>query len=280
MAAPLISVVIPCYNQGKYLEEALQSLARCDQRLFEVVIVNDGSTDAYTNQYLAGLDSKRYKVLSQQNLGLGEARNNGIKIASAPYVLPLDSDNTIEPEYLTKSIGILEQDPAVAVVYGNARYFGEKTGILKPGPFNLQKLMLGNYIDACAVVRKTVIAEVGYYDNMKIMGYEDWDLWLRIAFKGYLFHYVDEALFNYRVRSQSMMRNLNANIKQQNEIEEYFTNKYPDKLSFEGVSDHFIYKIKKKPFRFIYRLLLKKFFPAYYERLIRENKMYRNFLYD
>lgn len=275
-----VSVVIPCYNHGQYLEDVLKSLDQCDTNLFEVIIVNDGSTDEYTNQYLLDLSRKGYNVISQKNLGLGAARNEGIKKAKGKYILPLDADNRIHPDYITKSLEVFEKYDDIAVVYSNANYFGEKTGILRPGPFNLQRLMLGNYIDACAVIRKTVIEEVGFYDNMRIMGYEDWDLWLRIGFKDYKFYYIDEALFDYRVTNNSMMRSLNADIKRQNEIEQYFIDKYKDKLSYNDILDHLIYKAKKRPFNFFYKLLLQKVFPSHYNKLIRENKIYRGFYYD
>jgi glycosyltransferase involved in cell wall biosynthesis len=280
MNKKLLSVVIPCYNQGIYLKEALESLDKCSPELFETIIVNDGSTDHHTNEYLKALSRQGYQVLFQENQGLGHARNNGIKLASGTYILPLDADNRIYPDYMTKGIEILDRDEKVAVVYGNANYFGDKSGQLKPGKFNLQRLMMGNYIDACAVIRKNVIEEVGYYDNMKIMGYEDWDLWLRIAFKDYKFSYIDQALFDYRVVTNSMMKTLNRDVRKQNEIEEYFKLKYADKLDFEFVKDYFVYKMKKKPGRFIYRLFLKKYFPERHEKLIRENKMYNGWLYD
>lgn len=276
----LVSVVIPCYNHGQYLEDALNSLEKCDSTLFEVIIVNDGSTDEYTNQYLLDLSRKGYNVISQKNSGLGAARNEGIKKAKGKFILPLDADNRIYPDYITKSLEVFEKYDDIAVVYGNANYIGEKTGILKPGPFNLQRLMLGNYIDACAVIKKTVIEEVGFYDNMRIMGYEDWDLWLRIGFKDYKFYYVDEVLFDYRVINNSMMRSLNADVKRQNEIEQYFIEKYKDKLSYNSILDHLIYRAKKKPFNFFYKLLLQKVFPSHYNKLIRENKIYRGFYYD
>jgi len=280
MSAPIISVVIPCYNQGKYLKDALDSLHQCDSALFETIIVNDGSTDEFTNQYLEELSKTGYNVIFQQNTGLGGARNSGIHRATGKYILPLDADNKIYPAYLERSISILDNNENVAVVYGNANYIGEKKGVLKPGPFNLQRLMLGNYIDACAVIRKTVIEEVGFFENMKIMGYEDWDLWLRIGFKGYGFQYLDEVLFDYRVSADSMMKTLNASIQQQNEIETYFLNKYKDKLSFDFVYDYMVYRFKKKPFKHLYKILLKKFFPEYYNELVNQNKIYKGFLYD
>jgi glycosyltransferase involved in cell wall biosynthesis len=277
---PIVSIVIPCYNQGTYLKETLDSLAAVDKDQVETIIVNDGSTDKYTNDYLRELSSQGYRVVFQENKGLGGARNRGIKEARGKYILPLDADNTIFPGYISKGVAIMEAREDVAVVYGNAEYFGEKQGILAPGPFNLQKLMLGNFIDACAVIRKAVIEEVCYYDNMKIMGFEDWDLWLRIALKGHKFHYIDETLFNYRVHQHSMMRTLNRDIRLQNEIEDYLAQKYRDQLSFTVVKDYFIGKIKRRPFHFFYRLVLQKYFPTYYERSIREGRMYKGWLYE
>jgi glycosyltransferase involved in cell wall biosynthesis len=275
-----VTVVIPCFNQGVFLQDALKSLSVCNQSLFDTVIVNDGSTDAGTNEYLQQLKREGWNVVFQENRGLGEARNTGIRLALTPYILPLDSDNMIRPSYLSKGIEMLDQHGDVAVVYGDAAYFGDKTGIYKSGEFNLQLLMLANRIDACAMIRKSVIEEVGYYDNMEIMGYEDWDLWLRIAFKGYKFHYIGELLFDYRVTSNSMMKTLNRNIEKQNKIEKYFSEKYADKLSFEGVFNHVVYKAKRHPLNFLARMFLKKFFPAYYEKSIAENRRYRGYLYE
>ncbi len=280
MSFPLLSVIIPCYNQGKFLMEALNSLDLCDKSKFETIIINDGSTDSLTNKLLEELKKEGYNIIIQENKGLGGARNTGILFARGKYILPLDADNAIYPNYINKSIEILEANSQVAVVYGNAEFFGNKKGVLMPGEFNLQQLMLGNFIDACAVIRKTVLDEVGMYDNMPIMGYEDWDLWLRIAFKGYEFRYFNETLFKYRVTSNSMMRNLKKDIKRRNEIEDYFTTKYAGKLSFDFVNNYFFYHLKKRPFFILYRMVLKKYLPSYYNQLILQHKLYKGHIYD
>lgn len=275
-----VSVVIPCFNQGRLIDEALNSLKQCDSSAYEVIIVNDGSTDEFTNTRLKQLAGEGYNVIFQENKGLGAARNVGIKAAVGSLILPLDADNKIYPGYINDCPRLFDLYPEIAVVYGNGNYFGEKEGLFKPGPFSLQKLMVGNFIDACALVKKSVIQEVGYYDEMKIMGLEDWDLWLRIAFKGYGFHYVEKVLFDYRVAKGSMISQLNQNIARQNEIELYFKSKYAGKLDFDFLNNYFIGKIKRKPFSFFYRLLYKKFFPGRYDRLIKEHKMYNGWLYD
>lgn len=277
---PLVSVIIPCYNQGTYIKDALDSLEKCDKSLFELIIVNDGSTDEFTNRYLKAISEQGMSVIFQENMGLAMARNNGIRKANGKYILPLDSDNKIRPGYLVAGIEILEKHPEVAVVYGNAAYFGDKTGSLVPGRFNLQRLMLRNYIDACTIIRKSVIEEVGLYETMKYMGLEDWDLWLRIAFAGYGFYYVDEIMFDYRVSSHSMIKSLTGSIEKQNGIEEYFLAKYPDKLSPADVVNDTLKRLKRRPFGFLRKLFLKKYFPAYYGKLVNNNKIYRHEFYD
>jgi glycosyltransferase involved in cell wall biosynthesis len=280
MGSEIISIIIPCYNQGLYIQDALDSLKKCDPRLYEVIIINDGSSDNYTNEYLKRLSENGYHVIFQENKGLGEARNVGIAHSKGQYILPLDADNKILPAYLEDSFRIFSKEKETAVVYGNAGYFGQKTGVLKPGHFNLQRMMLGNYIDACAVIRKSVLEEVGYYDNMQIMGFEDWDLWLRIAFKEYKFHYIDKVLFEYRVSANSMIKNLTADIKKQNAIKDYFLEKYPDKLDFSFVEEKILFRIKKRFFSFLYARILKRFFPRYYQTLIDQSKIYKGLLYD
>lgn len=208
---PKISIIIPCFNHGQYLLEALQSVERCNNKdLFEIIIINDGSTDGHTIQVLKDVESnKDYRVIHQPNQGLGAARNNAIRQARGEYILPLDSDNRLRPAYITKSITILDNNPSVAIVYGNAWRFGDEELLWNIGPFDQQLLMVGNYIDACAVFRKKMWEDLGGYDDkMPVMGVEDWDFWLRASFKGYMFHYIPEVLFDYRVMDNSMIRSL------------------------------------------------------------------------
>ena len=201
-----VTIIIPCYNQGHYLAEALQSIAVANMELIDVLIVNDGSTNDETKSILNKLHQEGFTIINQENQGLGAARNAGIMASNTDYILPLDADNKIISSFIERAINILDHDLSYAVVFSNANYFGDKTGILKPGKFNLQRLMLGNYIDACAMIRRSAICQVGLYDKMRIMGYEDWDLWLKLAFNGYEFYYLNELGFEYRVRKDSMMK--------------------------------------------------------------------------
>lgn len=202
-----VSVVIPCYNQGEFILEAISSVESCQDAVYEIIIVNDGSTEPLTKKVLQYLKDRGYLVIDQTNQGLARARNKGISKAKGRYILPLDSDNKIRPEYLTKSIEILDKFPEVGVVYGDVQLFDRRKDILPVPDFDINKLAMGNYIDACAVLRKQVWIDCGGYDD-KIpdkLGYEDWDLWLGAATKGWKFYHIPEVMFDYRVREDSMV---------------------------------------------------------------------------
>lgn len=202
-----VSVVIPCYNQGEFILEAISSVESCQESIYEIIIVNDGSTEPLTKKVLQYLKDNGYLVIDQSNQGLAKARNKGISKARGRYILPLDSDNKIRPEYITKSIEILDKYPEVGVVYGDVQLFDQRKDILPVPDFDINKLAMGNYIDACAVLRKELWIDCGGYDD-KIpdkLGYEDWDLWLGAAAKGWQFHHIPEVMFDYRVREDSMV---------------------------------------------------------------------------
>ena len=202
-----LSVIIPCYNQGEYLLEALASVESCLEPVYEIIIVNDGSDDRLTVNLLSYLKEQGYFILDQENQGLARARNNGIAKASGRYILPLDADNKVRADYLLKGIEILDHNPEVGVVYGKPEWFGEvERSWEMPEKFDAGKLILNNYIDACAVYRKSVWKDCGGYDaNMPVAGWEDWDFWLGAIEHGWTFHYVPDVLFDYRVRADSMV---------------------------------------------------------------------------
>ncbi len=223
-----LSIIIPCFNDGQFLKEAIASVTACPDQIYEIIIVNDGSTDSLTHQVLNELRSNGYQVIDQPNQGAPAARNTGVRLAKGEYILPLDADNRIRTAYIYKGIEILDRYPDVAVVYGDVEHFGEGIHALDELPafsvpyetisfengfravqrvpdFNLSWLINHNYIDMCAVYRKSVWDECGPYDvNMPFRCYDDWDLWLSIAKRGYRFYHIPEILFEYRVRPVSL----------------------------------------------------------------------------
>jgi glycosyltransferase involved in cell wall biosynthesis len=204
-----VSVIITCYNLGLYLREAIDSIISLVLKgTIELIVINDGSTDkkTITELKLIEIHWPEILVIHQDNQGLAKARNNGIAIANGNYIIPLDADNKLKHVFITTAIKILDTHQDIDIVHGNAEFFGIKTGLWKVEPFDISEMVLNNYIDACACYRKSAWERLGGYDiNMPAMGFEDWDLWLRMSAHGCKFEYRDEVFFDYRVREKSMI---------------------------------------------------------------------------
>ena len=202
--APTVSVVVPCYNGGPFIDQLLASLAAQTFRDFEIIIVDDGSTDPATVSKLDSLPSA-VRVVRQQNLGLPGARNTGFRTARAALVLPLDCDDTIEPTYLAETVLSLGAAPAeVAFVVTYVRFVGARSGIGECY-FNPFDLLFGNQLVCCMLMRKAAWQAVGGYDETMRDGYEDWEFAIRLSRNGYRGIAIEKPLFNYRISQAGMM---------------------------------------------------------------------------
>jgi glycosyltransferase involved in cell wall biosynthesis len=202
-----VSIVIPCYNHGVMLREALASVEQIrNENLLEVIIVNDGSSDAELTRILAEATEAGYCVVPQPNRGPGAARNTGIRLAKGEFILPLDSDNRLRDVYLNQGVSLLKDNQSIGVVYADAEYFGERSGRCYVPDFNLLSLVRMNFIDTCALYRRRLWEEVGGYDEKKsLLGVEDWDFWLRLASREVTFVHLGKIGFDYRVRKDSVI---------------------------------------------------------------------------
>jgi glycosyltransferase involved in cell wall biosynthesis len=202
-----VSIVIPFYNHGVMLREALASVEQVrNANLLEVIIVDDGSSEAETTRTLDEATKAGYSVVSQPNRGPGAARNTGIRLAKGEFILPLDSDNRLRDVYLDEGVSLLKNNPSVGVVYADAEYFDDRSGRWHVPEFDLLSLIRANFIDTCALYRKKLWEEVGGYDEQVIcMGWEDWDFWLRVTCHGGAFVHLSKIAFDYRVRKDSVI---------------------------------------------------------------------------
>ncbi|MEI6970000.1 MAG: glycosyltransferase family A protein [bacterium] len=206
-----VSVIVTCYNLGAYLEECLESAMKSTCSDFEVIVVDDGSTDPETVKTVARLEKlysgdDRVRFIRQSNKGVSAARNTGIAQARGECILPLDADNRIRPQYLTRAVQVMTDDPSIGVVYAWAERFGIRTGAWEFPPFDRQKMLLCNCVESCSAFRKRVWVDNNGYDESRFReGYEDWDFWLGAIEHGWRFHRIQEVLFDYRVRSNSMV---------------------------------------------------------------------------
>jgi len=205
---PIISVIVPCYNQAQYLPDALDSVLTQTLNNWECVIVNDGSTDdtlVIANEW-ADKDN-RFTVVNKENGGLAAARNDGIKASKGKYILPLDADDKIASTYLEKAVNYLEEHRETKLVYCYAKFFGDEDGMFALPDYSYEGLLWQNLIFCSAVFRRFDYDKtLGYNPNMKY-GNEDWDFWLSLLNKDDTIYRIPDVGFYYRKHGISMLTN-------------------------------------------------------------------------
>ncbi|WP_161568304.1 glycosyltransferase family 2 protein [Anaerobacillus alkaliphilus] len=204
---PLVSIIIPCYNYGKYVEEAISSAKNQTYQNVEIILVNDASTDPLTKNVLKKVegDTSVTVIHHEVNKGLPAARNTAINTSSGKYILPLDADDTIESTIVEKTMKILEETTDVGFVSVGMRYFGDVNFVHVPPPINFYKLLYHNNVSVTSLFRKIAWEQVGGYNESLTEGYEDWEFWINLAKHGWRCSCVEEPLFNYRKHGNSMI---------------------------------------------------------------------------
>jgi len=205
-----VSIIIPCYNQGQYIDEAVDSMLNQTFQEFEMIIVNDGSTDKFTIKKLKQYEKPKTTVFHTTNQGLPNARNNGIKIASGEYILPLDADDYFGATFLEKAVHVLEMKPEIGVVTCGMQCFGMNHKQHLPKGGDVKNFLAQNNACVASLFRKICWEQAGGYDEKLRQGYQDWNLWLDITKRGWLVHVIPEYLFYYRRRPGSMIRESDA----------------------------------------------------------------------
>lgn len=208
---PAVSIVVPCFNGGCFLDRTMAALARQTFRDFEVIIVDDGSTDELTVRKLAQLDGQA-RIVRQNNKGAAAARNTGIREARAEIVFTFDCDDSIEPTFLAETVGALKAAPCeVGMAFTYARLTGAEAGVL-PRYFNRFDLLFSNIVSTALVLRKDSWRAAGGYDETMREGYEDWEFSLRLARAGFRGIAVAKPLYLYRVASDDETSSISSSI--------------------------------------------------------------------
>lgn len=204
LTQPIVSIVIPCFNQGAFLHDAIRSVFRQAFPSWEILVVDDGSTDPHTRAVLRSLHYPRTRIIRQRNQGLPAARNAGMRAARGRYLVPLDADDEITPAFLTETVDALDRHPAAAYAHTWTRLFGNQNLVWIDRPFNPYQLLLSTSVVGCALIRAEAWRRVGGYDTGRRQGNEDWDLWIRFLEDGWGQVEVPRPLFRYRQHGISM----------------------------------------------------------------------------
>lgn len=201
---PKVSVIIPCFNHGAYLDEAVDSVLAQTFQDFEILVVDDGSTDPQTVRILQDYNRPKTRVIHTTNQGLAIARNNGIREARGDYILPLDADDKIGTGYLADAVPILDNYPDMGIVYSEAAFFGIRGGLWNLPEYSLDGILRNNIIFCSALFRKADWEAVGGYNVNMVYGWEDWDFWLSLIGLGRKVYRIPKIHFQYRLREASM----------------------------------------------------------------------------
>jgi glycosyltransferase involved in cell wall biosynthesis len=201
---PLVSVIIPCYNDGQYLNDAVASALKQTFKDIEIIIVNDGSTDNATLQKLDAFKDPLITVLHKENGHLSSARNHGIRHAKGTFIVTLDADDKFERSFIEKGINVLNQDIKLGAVTCYLKSFGLKKYRWKPLGGDIKNFLYRQESCASALFRKECWEKTGGYDEQMKSGYEDWEFWIRLTSMGWNVHVIKECLLNYRVTGKSM----------------------------------------------------------------------------
>lgn len=215
---PLVSVIIPCYNQAEFLPDAVESVVHQTFTDWECIIVNDGSPDQTSRvarDLIVRHSGKQIRLLEKKNGGLADARNAGITASHGCYILPLDADDALKPFALARLVEVLETQSDVAIVYPDYETCGTQSRVIRciDEHLFLDAARLKNGLPSCSglpycsLYRRDVWAKVGGYNPNMIWGYEDWDFWIGCIEKSFRARRVPEPLFLYRVKPGSMYSN-------------------------------------------------------------------------
>jgi glycosyltransferase involved in cell wall biosynthesis len=204
VTAPRVSIVVPCHNGGRFLGGLFASLEAQTFRDFEVIVVDNGSTDETTRQELDYLDGTA-RVVHQENRYLPGARNRGFREARAELILPLDCDDRLEPSYLAETVPLLTIAASdVAFAFTHCRVVDALEGIL-PRHLNQFDQLFLNQLTYCMLIRKSAWEAVGGYDETMRDGSEDWEFNIRLSRHRYRGIEVPKPLFIYAIRQDGML---------------------------------------------------------------------------
>ncbi len=222
----LISIVIPCYNDGLHVGEAVESALNQTYKKKEIILVDDGS-NRETKEVLSQIESKIDLLITQDNKGPSSARNRGIESAKGKYILVLDSDDYFEPVFCEKAIGIMGNNPDVKLVTCQARWFWNDKDfqIYNPRGGTVKDFLNSNAAVGNSLFRKNDFERIGGYDLDLVNGYEDWEFFIHLLKNGGSAYVIPEILFHYRKRKGS--RSYTANSRKY-ELMEYIYLKHED----------------------------------------------------
>jgi glycosyltransferase involved in cell wall biosynthesis len=263
----MVSIIIPCFNGGRYLPKTIESVLGQTYHNFEIIIVDDGSTDITTRQFLSNLSHPNIKVFFQDHEGVSATRNFAISKSKGDYILPLDADDLITNDYLELAVKSLNENPDIKLVTCNVETFGYRKGSIPSVAFSMEKLLARNLFVVSSLFRRSdFLSTSGFNPNMR-EGLEDWDFWITLLKTGGEVFRIYKTCFFYRIHKKSRNNQLKGTgfSKLRNQIYENHKDLYhtyyidpAETFEYVNIKNAMEYKVGLlllKPFRFWQKLI-------------------------
>jgi glycosyltransferase involved in cell wall biosynthesis len=242
---PLVSIIMPAYNAAEYIAEAIESVLIQNYRNFELIIVDDGSTDN-TKDIIAGFKDEKIKYFYKENAGAASARNLAMKESKGDFLITLDADDMITPDFITKHLQQFEKHPKTDLVYCDDYLIdedGKPTQVSERPEYPDRKSLIKDLFRyGCPIVpfrtciRKSVFDKIGIFDEDLLVG-EDYDMMRRFVKSGLKIHHLKDALYLRRITPNNLLRNSTAqNAKCHFEVVKRFTDTFAYDELFPDVS--------------------------------------------
>ncbi len=222
---PIISVIVPCYNQSLYIKDCLLSVKKQSYENWECVIVDDGSTDesvAIIEDFIK--NEPRFNLIMQQNMGVCIARNNAINKSKGKYILPLDGDDVIGETYLEKGVNCFENNTELSAVYCKAKLFGNRNENWEFPDYSFKLLLQQNILFSSTIFKKSDYNKIQGFDPKMKKGLEDWEFWISLLNSESKVYRLNDVLFFYRIIDNS--RNSSYTENEETEIRRYIYDKH------------------------------------------------------
>ena len=245
---PTVSIIIPCYNDDQYIEQAVLSALAQTHPYKEIIVIDDGS-NSETKAILKKIEPKITTLITQENKGQSAARNVGIKEAKGDYILALDSDDFFEPTFCEKAIAVFVEKENIKLVtcYANLLYNDDTQEIYEPKGGDVFDFMFVNCALGTSMFKRKDWQNCGCYDEYMRSGLEDWEFFIRLLKTGGQAFVLKEPLYNYRKRSNSTTKTAN---KKKNKLLYYIYIKHKELYmsDYDNFVTHLLSRIEKEEF--------------------------------
>lgn len=248
MSTPIVSIIVPCYNQAQYLDEALQSVFNQTFIHWECIIVNDGSfdhTEVVANEWVA--KDSRFVYLYKENGGVSSARNLGIENAKGEFIVTLDADDKYGFTFIEKALAIALVNKEIGIVSSWGAFFvkEKELSVFQTKGESFFDFLFRNATIGTSFFRKVCWQSVGGYDENPKNGYEDWEFYLRVTSLGWKVQVIEEVLFYYRQHTDSRRKQMNL-LEIENKKYIYTKNRDLYIPHYEALIDYFLVALDKE----------------------------------